>query len=386
VLTVVALSLVAAFLFALSAVLQQHAATRQDGASSSALARAVPGVGLLLALVGDPWWLAGWGTNVCGFVVEASALYLGSVSVVQPLVVTQLLFALSLATRGTGRRMPAGAWCAAGSVCAGLAVLLLVHGRPPAQERLDDPRLLGMIVVLVAGAAALVATSASLGAHRATRAALLGVASGFFFALTAVLLKRSAGLLVDAGPAGLVRAWYLYALIASMLCGMVTGQTAFATGPFAAAVTGMNITNPVVSYLLAVLVYGVPAPAGVARLGGVGLAGLLVVAGVAGLARLVPPGHHPGAEALVMASGVAAGQRVGGGAQTDREPDQQHDQSRERREDLVAGLPGDGHQRLAGSVGDVLVDAVPAAGQQVRDDRHHEDQAKQGRDRAAGAA
>lgn len=384
-LIVVALSLVAAFLFACSAVLQQHAATRQDGPGSSALARAVPGVGLLLALVRDPWWLAGWGTNVCGFVVEASALYLGSVSIVQPLVVTQLLFALSLGTRRSGRGMPAGAWCSAGAVCAGLAVLLVVHGRPPVDERLDDRRLLAMIVVLVAAAAALLATSASLGRRLAARAGLLGVASGFCFALTAVLLKRSAGLLVDAGPAALLRGWYLYALVTSMLCGMATGQTAFATGPFAAAITGMNITNPVVSYVLAVLVYGVPAPTGAPRLAGVALAGVLVAIGVAGLARGIPPSHHLGEE-LFAGSGVAADQRVGRGAEADGEPDQQHDQARERREHFVAGRPGDGHQGLAGAVGDVLVDAGPAARQEVRDDRHHEDQAEQARDRAAGAA
>jgi len=293
VLIVVALSLVAALVLATSAFLQQRAAARVTGPGSSPLARAFPGVGLLLALVQDPLWLAGWVTNVCGFFVEGAALYLGSVSVVQPLVVTQLLFALALGRLESGRPMRAGAWWASGAVCAGLAVLLVVRGQAPAGGHLDDARLLSMILVLVGAAAALAGTAASLAGRAAVRAALLGVASGFFFAITAVLLKRAAGLLVAAGPVAVARSWYVYALAASTLCGMVVGQTAFATGAFAVAVTWMNVTNPVVSYLLAVLVYGVPLPSGTGRVAGLVLAGLLVAAGVTGLARRLPA-HHPG--------------------------------------------------------------------------------------------
>jgi hypothetical protein len=54
----------------------------------------------------------------------------------------------------------------------------------------------------------------------------------------------------------------------------------------------MNITNPVVSYLLALVVYGVPAPTERGTLAGLVLAGLLIAFGVAGLARRLP-GHHP---------------------------------------------------------------------------------------------
>jgi hypothetical protein len=286
-LIVVGLSLTAAFILAISAVLQQRAAARIGVTARRGAARSVPGMAMLATLVQDPWWLAGWVANVCGFFVEGAALYLGSVAVVQPLVVTQLLFALALGTLGTGRQLRAGAWWAAGAVCAGLAVLLVVRGAAPPAGHLDDARLIATIVVLVVAAGALSATAASLNRRVATRAALLGVAAGFFFALTAVLMKRAAGLLVHAGPLVLARSWYVYALAGSTLCGMLIGQAAFATGPFAAAITGMNITNPVVSYLLAVLVYGVPAPTGASHLVGVALAGLLVAAGVAGLAR-----HH----------------------------------------------------------------------------------------------
>jgi hypothetical protein len=292
-LMVIGLSLGAAFLLGGSAVLQQHAVTRPGGPGSSRLARSVPGIGLLVALVRSPWWVAGWLVNVTGFFVQAAALYLGSVSVVQPLVVTQLLFALGLGAAGSRRRLPAGAWWAAGSVCAGLAVLLVVRGQPPAVERFDDVRLLAVIAVIVVSAGVVVATAVSFGRRVATRAALLGVSSGFFFALTAVLLKRAAGLLVEQGPLALATTWYVYALAGSTLCGMLLGQTAFATGAFPNAITGMNITNPVVSYLLAVVVYGVPAPTGGSRLVGAVAAALLLAVGVAGLARRLPEHQRP---------------------------------------------------------------------------------------------
>lgn len=283
----VGLSVAAAFLLASSAVLQQRAAAHSDHARAAARARAVPGPGLLLELVRDPLWLAGWVTNVSGFLLQAAALYLGSVSVVQPLIVTQLLFALPLGLLGSGRRMPTGAWWAAGSVCTGLVVLLVVRGDPGADSPLDSGRL---VVALVAGTAlAAVLVTASAGRHAAVRAGMLGVAAGCFFALSAVLMKRTAQLLVDDGIAATASSWYGYALAGATLCSLLLGQGAFASGPFSAAVTGMNITNPVVSYVLAMLVYGVPAPTDAGQLAGLVIAAVLVVVGVAGLARVLPP-------------------------------------------------------------------------------------------------
>lgn len=240
---------------------------------------------LLVRLARDPGWLAGWLTNICGFGVQAVALYLGSVAVVQPLIVTQLLFALPLGTVGTGRRLPTKAWLAAGAVCAGLVILLAVRGAPPTRATLDDDRLLVAMAVAVVTAAVL--SLVCLGRGATIRAALFGVGAGLFFALSAVLVKRTGGLLVDDGALATATAWYGYALCGATLGSMVLGQSAFAAGPFAPAVTSMNITNPVVSYLLAVFVYGVAPPAGTGRLAGVLAAGSLIAFGVVGLARVL---------------------------------------------------------------------------------------------------
>ena len=50
----------------------------------------------LVALLKNPMWLAGWGALAGGFVFQAFALHAGQLSVVQPLLVTELVFALAL--------------------------------------------------------------------------------------------------------------------------------------------------------------------------------------------------------------------------------------------------------------------------------------------------
>jgi uncharacterized membrane protein len=50
----------------------------------------------VVALLRNPMWLAGWGALAGGFVFQAPALHVGQLSVVQPLLVTELVFALAL--------------------------------------------------------------------------------------------------------------------------------------------------------------------------------------------------------------------------------------------------------------------------------------------------
>jgi drug/metabolite transporter (DMT)-like permease len=299
VLTVVALSLLAAFLWASSAVLQQRAALRAGRKGALALDRVVPGHSLLLALAREPLWLAGWLSNLGGFLAQAGALYLGSVSIVQPLIVAQLLFALPLSRVGTGQRMPPAAWWAAGAVSAGLAILLVVRGEPPSQVHVRDAHLIAAIAVTVAVAVSI--TIWSRGQSPALRAPLFGIAGGFFYALNAVLIKRSTEQLLDHGARALATSWYLYVLIGATIVSMTLSQTAYACGPFAGAVTGMNIANPVVSYLLGVLVYGVPAPTAADQIAGLTAAAGLVIVGVVALARLLPPPLPEGPPVVVPA-------------------------------------------------------------------------------------
>lgn len=103
---VIGMALIAAALFALSAAGQQPAAyrlahsprrNRDPRKPAAGPARNQPhrrlggAVGLALMLLVTPLWLASWALNTGGFVVHAAALHVGSISVVQPLMVTTLL-------------------------------------------------------------------------------------------------------------------------------------------------------------------------------------------------------------------------------------------------------------------------------------------------------
>ena len=87
----IVLALVAALLFALGNTLQQKAGLDEptDGASSS----------LLLRMAQRPVWLVGIAADALGFVAQAAALGIGRLVVVQPLLVTSVVFALPLGAR-----------------------------------------------------------------------------------------------------------------------------------------------------------------------------------------------------------------------------------------------------------------------------------------------
>lgn len=279
-LIVVALSLGAALLLAVSTAVQQRAAARSTFAHQS---RALPGVGLLGELIRQPLWLVGWVANIGGFLVHSAALHLGSVTQVQPLMVTQLLFALPLGFVGTERRLSAGGWIGAAAICAGLAALFIVGGDLPPTEGLDPSSLVAVFLVTVGAAVGLV--TAVGGRGPAARTAVFGVAAGLFVALRAVLTKETATQFVADGVWAAATTWCGYGLVSVAFMGLLLTQTAFASGPLAPAVTAINITNPAASMVLAAVVYGSAWPDWPGEAANLALAGVLVTGGVVALAR-----------------------------------------------------------------------------------------------------
>jgi drug/metabolite transporter (DMT)-like permease len=250
----IALSVIAAMLFAIAAACQQRAASRLWREST---VRPSP-VALFRRLVRERLWLTGWAINLIAFLVQATALHFGSIAVVQALLVTQLVFAIVAGTVGTGLRVNARDVLGALSVSGGLAVLLSVRGAAPAAGAPDRGRII--LAFLAAIALVCVLVSAASTRTAAVRAMLLGIASGLCFASTAVFIKLTTTDLVHRGLAATATDWPGYALALSTALGLLLGQQAFAAGPLSAALTAMNMTNPVVSYLFAVLAFHASVP------------------------------------------------------------------------------------------------------------------------------
>ncbi|GAA1805214.1 DMT family transporter [Actinomadura chokoriensis] len=275
----VGFAVLAAFLFAAAAALQYRAARRAVRGGSDAGAAH----GLIRRLVRDPVWLTGWGVNLAGFCAQAIALHFGSTAIVQPLLVTQLVFTIALGTVGTGRRPARMDLLGGAFVSAGLAVLFTVPGAIPPEGEPSRPRI--FVAGLIAAPVVVLLSRAAWMRAGPTRAALLGVCAGLFFAATAVLIKLTTADLVDRGVAATAADWPGYALAGSTLLGLVLEQRAFAAGSLPAAMTAMTMTNPIASYLVAAFAFETLPPRTAAAFVAVSFTVVLLTTGVALLSR-----------------------------------------------------------------------------------------------------
>jgi drug/metabolite transporter (DMT)-like permease len=281
----IVLSLASAFLFACAATAQQHA-TRVVGATkhserqpSSPLTAEFGIVPLIRDLLRSRLWLLGWCLNLVGFLTQAAALHLGSVALVQPLLVTQLLFTLPLVSIWDKRWPLPRDWTAGLLICAGVAVFLSVRDATRDAGSADRAR------ILIACMAALVVIGclvvASAGRSATVHASEVAIAAGLCFALSAVLTKLTASDLLHRGVAATAADWPGYALAASTLLGLLLEQEAFSAGPLSLSIAAMTITNPIASYLIGVLAFDVKAPTSPSALAALAVSGGLLFVGAA---------------------------------------------------------------------------------------------------------
>ncbi len=276
---VVVLSLLAALLFASASAIQQRVASDQ-GIRDRPLT-------LVRRLLRHRRWLSGWGVNVFGFFAQTTALRLGSVAIVQPLLTAQLLFAVPLGTIGTPLRPHRRDWSGAVAVCAGLAFFLQMRGAASLHDTRPDRTVLleslpiAAAFVLTLTAVGLLPRHALRGESRhahPVRAALLGVGAGTCFAYTAAFIVLTTADLLGPGVGATARDWPGYALAGSTACGIVIEQQAFSLGTLPPAVATMTVTNPVIAYVIGILAFQTPAPrAADAWLGLVGSGALLTI-------------------------------------------------------------------------------------------------------------
>lgn len=247
----VLLALGGSFLFALgSATLQRAAQTVPDDEAR--------GLRLILRLVRMPLWWLGLAADVAGYALQALALAVGSLLVVQPLIVTSLLFALPLAARWSGRRLRVsdGVWAVV--LVASLAVFMVV-GEPTSGS--VTPGLAQWQTPGLAIAAVLAACWLGAGRRSSTRKALLlGTAAGVFYGVLAALTKTlvdvfdHSGVLAALGV--ILGSWQLWALVAVSVAGTVVQQSAFQAGPLSASMPAVTVAEPIVAVALGLAVYG----------------------------------------------------------------------------------------------------------------------------------
>jgi drug/metabolite transporter (DMT)-like permease len=272
---VVGLSLASALSFAVSTNLKHSAAREMPEVPrlrAGTLAR------FAAATLRHRLWLAGTVTDVIGLSLQILALHLGDLAVVQPLLISGLLFALILRRRqGRPVTVQEVRWALVLTAC--LIAFLFLAGTNPSGPHPQGPDRLPAAVA--AGVGAVLALACLLLAHRrkpaADAAALMGVAVGVIYAGTAALLKALTDRAVH-GPWVLVTSWQLYVVIVVGALGLLVSQLAFQAGPLTASLPAIATVDPLLSIVVGVMVYDEHIHRG--PLSGVGLVLLMLMLGL----------------------------------------------------------------------------------------------------------
>lgn len=276
---VVATSVAAAAAFATSSTLKHISAGRipHEARTTAGSVRR-----LVAATVRHPFWLAGIVADVVALSLQVTALRLGALAVVQPLLVTGLLFALLL-RQLTHRRLRRAEIGWAVVLVASLAGFLILSGTASASgppESVD--RISALLVALTGlGLTAGCVVIGRRGGPAARSASLLGVATGTIYAATAALIKELTTL-ASAGPTAVLLSWQLATLIVLGAAGLILNQLAFQAGPLSASLPATSAVDPLASIVIGVVVYDETIRPGF--LAGAGSIALLAVLSVAVIA------------------------------------------------------------------------------------------------------
>jgi drug/metabolite transporter (DMT)-like permease len=234
---------------------------------------------LVLRLLHDPAWVGGFIVSVAGFGLQALALSLAPVLLVQPLIVTELLFALPLAALLAGVQLRAREYVAAALIAAGLSGFVLVAS--PAGNRTQASQ---STWILVISAVALAVVTLVVLADRVLplgtmRTSAMAAAAGICFGLLPILTKTVIHQFSrDGSVAGTHAQPWLLCITA--LVGLTLAQTAFRSGPIAVSLPMIDIGEPLVASLIAVLAFSEHVNRGTSSSIGIGLTGAAVVAGI----------------------------------------------------------------------------------------------------------
>ncbi len=242
----IVLSLVAAALFAAASVLQQRGTSTIS--DDSAL-----GAGMLGSLVRRPVWVAGILADIAGFGVQAWALAVGSLLLVQPILVTTLIFALPLAARVDRRRLTAKEWAWSLVLIAALVVFVRLGEPTAGLDRPPFPSWLPALVISIPLVAACVWSAASL-PHGTKRSLVLAVAAGTLLGLSAPLTKSGIDGFSDGILAGL-GTWELWAMAITASLGTFWQQSSYQAGDVQTSLPTVTVLKPIIAMALGLTAY-----------------------------------------------------------------------------------------------------------------------------------
>jgi drug/metabolite transporter (DMT)-like permease len=209
---------------------------------------------MIVTLLRRPIWWAGTAAAVAGYVFQALALVKGSLILVQPLLVSALLFTLPLSAKLAGRRVTRREWLWAGLLTLSLALFVLLARPGPA----DRPATLPVAALILVGCGVVIIGCVVIASRLAgaRRAVLFAVGVGVLFGVVAVVTKIVVHLLNQRGALGLLATPAPYALIVLGAVATLLQQSAFHAGALQTSVPTMLVLEPIVAVCLGAVLLG----------------------------------------------------------------------------------------------------------------------------------
>jgi drug/metabolite transporter (DMT)-like permease len=198
-------------------------------------------------------WLVGFALMLVVFVLQATALRFGELSVVQPVLTTELLFLLLILAVWFRYRLGLQEWLGSATIVVGLGAFFLAadpkggHAQPTTRQFT-----VASVLLTLAIAAFIVA---ALRGPRWWRAAAFGAATGITAAFSAALTKSITTYITE-GWGHVLTHPQPYMLAVTGLGTVFLLQNALHAGPITASRTTLVTLNPLVSIVLGITLFG----------------------------------------------------------------------------------------------------------------------------------
>ncbi|GAA1935762.1 DMT family transporter [Kitasatospora viridis] len=233
----------AACCLGLGFVLQQHAAQRAPRADLLRWR-------LLLDLCRMPDWLLGIAVMVAGLVLSGLALRAGEVSLVEPLLTVNLVFAMALARLLYRQRLGFSGW--GGVVLLGVGVTVFIAAGDPKGGGATASELRHWLVFGIVAGLALLLVSLAKRLPLFEEATLLALAAGLLYGLQDALSRASSRHASHGGIFSALHHWEPYAVVGLGVVGLLLVQSAFEAAPLKMSLPALTAAQPLAGIVCAV--------------------------------------------------------------------------------------------------------------------------------------
>lgn len=201
-----------------------------------------------------PMWFLGLLIMAAGVGIQMVALALTELVVVQTVMVSMMfwviVFAVVIERARIGRKEIVGSLV----LIVGVAAFIVVI--QPGQQAATSSSAGWALATVVALVLVVILAAVARPLPGAPAAAVLGTASGLVNVLGAGLASAALQIMADSGWSAMFSTWLPYGAVALIIFTLVPTAMAFAAGPVSVAIAPMIAANPVIGFLLGVLLLG----------------------------------------------------------------------------------------------------------------------------------